>query len=140
MRFLLFIITLIFSTKISLSDSIIDCNNFKGSQIYELNGKLINEDDAYSGQTIKIHISKNENIPPKVEWIGRNKFMVPIAWGKASQKEEWINFFHYNPDVYRVYTFFQKKSQLALVEIQTQLFTGASNVKSYIGSCNFYKK
>ena len=139
MKYLLFVIFVFLSSKISLANSVIDCKNFKGSQIFEMDGKLINDNDAYTGQVIKLHIPKDQNKNPEVEWIGRNSFKVPIVWGDASQKEGWVNFFHYHPDVYRVYTFFQRKRQLALVEIQTQLFTGATNVKSFIGSCKFYK-
>ena len=120
----------------SFSNTVIECKNFIGSQVIDNKGKITNLDDGYSGQIIRIYIDKDEKVEPSVEWQGPlNNFKVKIQEGFISKREGWVNYLHYHPDVFRLYTFFWKKSQMSLVETAAQLGTGVPKIKTFIGKC-----
>jgi len=138
-RLILGLILTAFCSKLSFSNTIIHCKDFKGSTIYKDDkGNSINKSDGYSQQDLKITISDMNSKTQQVKWLNEQ---TPVELVANSEKDGWMAFHQtYFANVYRVFTYFGKTKEMAIVEIQTHLYNEVGNVKSLLGYCNLYEE
>lgn len=122
----------------ALATTTIHCEDFRGSTIYkDKTGKPVNNNDGYSQQGLKIIISDMNSSTQKVKWLNQT---TPIELIASSEKDGWMTFHQtYFANVHRIFTYFGKTNEMAIVEIQTHLFNEVGNVKSFLGNCKIYK-
>ena len=111
------------------------CDNIQGTSTKYINNKISANGDGYRGTTITLLIdTDNRNFT--ATWAGKNNFtdkMMPVA----TSPDGWMTFLAPRKSVIRTYTLFVEPgiTVLGLTESQTQLMTGAPQIRSYFGTC-----
>jgi len=110
----------------------ISCKNFEGVSVDYSPGKPDLSRDGYSGMTITLRI--DDSGETTVTYSGSNQRTDILDIESAN--DDFISWSKYFNDVHKIYTVYPKQSLMSLTEIQTQLFSGAPQVRVYMGKCN----
>ena len=130
---ILFTTILILLTQFAVSETqSISCKNFEGVSVDYSPGKPDLSRDGYSGMTITLRI--DDSGETTVTYSGSNQRTDILDIESAN--DDFISWSKYFNDVHKIYTVYPKQSLMSLTEIQTQLFSGAPQVRVYIGKCN----
>ena len=108
-----------------------NCSNFNGSSVDYANGKSSVSADGYSGTTISIIVGKNGT--GTVTYKGNNNRTDAISLLSASS--DFMTFYKTFNDVHKLYTLYYESAVLSIIEIQTQLYSGDPQVRTFIGKC-----
>ncbi len=130
---ILFTTILILLTQFAVSETqSISCKNFEGVSVDYSPGKPDLSRDGYSGMTITLRI--DDSGETTVIYSGSNQRTDILNIESAN--DDFISWSKYFNDVHKIYTVYPKQSLMSLTEIQTQLFSGAPQVRVYMGKCN----
>ena len=130
---ILFTTILILLTQFAVSETqSISCKNFEGVSVDYSPGKPDLSRDGYSGMTITLRI--DDSGETTVTYSGSNQRTDILDIESAN--DDFISWSKYFNDVHKIYTVYLKQSLMSLTEIQTQLFSGAPQVRVYMGKCN----
>ena len=130
---ILFTTILILLTQFAVSETqSISCKNFEGVSVDYSPGKPDLSRDGYSGMTITLRI--DDAGETTVIYSGSNQRTDILDIESAN--DDFISWSKYFNDVHKIYTLYPKQSLMSLTEIQTQLFSGAPQVRVYMGKCN----
>jgi len=130
---ILFTTILILLTQFAVSETqSISCKNFEGVSVDYSPGKPDLSRDGYSGMTITLRI--DDSGETTVTYSGSNQRTDILDIESAN--DDFISWSKYFNDVHKIYTVYPKQSLMSLTEIQTQLFSGAPQVRVYMGKCN----
>tara|TARA_B100000035_G_scaffold286370_1_gene270623 strand:- start:838 stop:1236 length:399 start_codon:yes stop_codon:yes gene_type:complete len=130
---ILFTTILILLTQFAVSETqSISCKNFEGVSVDYSPGKPDLSRDGYSGMTITLRI--DDSGETTVIYSGSNQRTDILDIESAN--DDFISWSKYFNDVHKIYTVYPKQSLMSLTEIQTQLFSGAPQVRVYMGKCN----
>ena len=130
---ILFTTILILLTQFAVSETqSITCKNFEGVSVDYSPGKPDLSRDGYSGMTITLRI--DDSGETTVIYSGSNQRTDILDIESAN--DDFISWSKYFNDVHKIYTVYPKQSLMSLTEIQTQLFSGAPQVRVYMGKCN----
>ena len=130
---ILFTTILILLTQFAVSETqSISCKNFEGVSVDYSPGKPDLSRDGYSGMTITLRI--DDSGKTTVIYSGSNQRTDILDIESAN--DDFISWSKYFNDVHKIYTVYPKQSLMSLTEIQTQLFSGAPQVRVYMGKCN----
>ena len=130
---ILFTTILILLTQFAVSETqSITCKNFEGVSVDYSPGKPDLSRDGYSGMTITLRI--DDSGETTVTYSGSNQRTDILDIESAN--DDFISWSKYFNDVHKIYTVYPKQSLMSLTEIQTQLFSGAPQVRVYMGKCN----
>ena len=130
---ILFTTILILLTQFAMSETqSISCKNFEGVSVDYSPGKPDLSRDGYSGMTITLRI--DDSGETTVTYSGSNQRTDILDIESAN--DDFISWSKYFNDVHKIYTVYPKQSLMSLTEIQTQLFSGAPQVRVYMGKCN----
>ena len=130
---ILFTTILILLTHFAVSETqSISCKNFEGVSVDYSPGKPDLSRDGYSGMTITLRI--DDSGETTVTYSGSNQRTDILDIESAN--DDFISWSKYFNDVHKIYTVYPKQSLMSLTEIQTQLFSGAPQVRVYMGKCN----
>ena len=130
---ILFTTILILLTQFAVSETqSISCKNFEGVSVDYSPGKPDLSRDGYSGMTITLRI--DDAGETTVIYSGSNQRTDILDIESAN--DDFISWSKYFNDVHKIYTVYPKQSLMSLTEIQTQLFSGAPQVRVYMGKCN----
>ena len=130
---ILFTTILILLTQFAVSETqSISCKNFEGVSVDYSPGKPDLSRDGYSGMTITLRI--DDSGKTTVIYSGSNQRTDILDIESAN--DDFISWSKYFNDVHKIYTVYLKQSLMSLTEIQTQLFSGAPQVRVYMGKCN----
>ena len=130
---ILFTTILILLTQFAVSETqSISCKNFEGVSVDYSPGKPDLSRDGYSGMTITLRI--DDSGKTTVIYSGSNQRTDILDIESAN--DDFISWSKYFNDVHKIYTIYLKQSLMSLTEIQTQLFSGAPQVRVYMGKCN----
>ena len=130
---ILFTSILILLTQFAVSETqSISCKNFEGVSVDYSPGKPDLSRDGYSGMTITLRI--DDSGETTVTYSGSNQRTDILDIESAN--DDFISWSKYFNDVHKIYTVYPKQSLMSLTEIQTQLFSGAPQVRVYMGKCN----
>lgn len=130
---ILFTTILILLTQFAVSETqSISCKNFEGVSVDYSPGKPDLSRDGYSGMTITLRI--DDSGETTVTYSGSNQRTDILDIESAN--DDFISWSKYFNDVHKIYTLYPKQSLMSLTEIQTQLFSGAPQVRVYMGKCN----
>lgn len=130
---ILFTTILILLTQFAVSETqSISCKNFEGVSVDYSAGKPDLSRDGYSGMTITLRI--DDSGETTVIYSGSNQRTDILDIESAN--DDFISWSKYFNDVHKIYTVYPKQSLMSLTEIQTQLFSGAPQVRVYMGKCN----
>mgnify|MGYP001352258994 FL=1 len=130
---ILFTTILILLTQFAVSETqSITCKNFEGVSVDYSPGKPDLSRDGYSGMTITLRI--DDSGKTTVIYSGSNQRTDILDIESAN--DDFISWSKYFNDVHKIYTIYLKQSLMSLTEIQTQLFSGAPQVRVYMGKCN----
>ena len=130
---ILFTTILILLTQFAVSETqSISCKNFEGVSVDYSPGKPDLSRDGYSGMTITLRI--DDSGETTVIYSGSNQRTDILDIESAN--DDFISWSKYFNDVHKIYTVYLKQSLMSLTEIQTQLFSGAPQVRVYMGKCN----
>ena len=124
---------LILLTQFAVSETqSISCNNFEGVSVDYSPGKPNLSRDGYSGMTITLRIDDSGKTTAIYSGSNQRTDIIDIE----SANDDFISWSKYFNDVHKIYTVYPKQSMMSLTEIQTQLFSGAPQVRVYMGKCN----
>ena len=124
---------LILLTQFAVSETqSISCNNFEGVSVDYSPGKPNLSRDGYSGMTITLRIDDSGKTTAIYSGSNQRTDIIDIE----SANDDFISWSKYFNDVHKIYTVYPKQSLMSLTEIQTQLFSGAPQVRVYMGKCN----
>jgi hypothetical protein len=129
---LLFIFTLGINLSADNEFGII-CKNFSGSSLDFEGGKPNISKDGYSGTTIKFSAGSSGGL---VEYSGNvnRKDAVKVL---AGSEDGFYSFYQNFSDVHKIYTvYLSDPIVLSITELQTQLYNGNPQVRTFMGSCN----
>ena len=130
---ILFTTILILLTQFAMSETqSISCKNFEGVSVDYSPGKPDLSRDGYSGMTITLRI--DDSGETTVIYSGSNQRTDILDIESAN--DDFISWSKYFNDVHKIYTVYPKQSLMSLTEIQTQLRSGAPQVRVYMGKCN----
>ena len=130
---ILFTTILILLTQFAVSETqSISCKNFEGVSVDYSPGKPDLSRDGYSGMTITLRI--DDSGETTVNYSGRNQRTDILDIESAN--DDFISWSKYFNDVHKIYTVYLKQSLMSLTEIQTELFSGAPQVRVFMGKCN----
>ena len=130
---ILIISILILLTQFAVSETqSISCNNFEGVSVDYSPGKPNLSRDGYSGMTITLRIDDSGKTTAIYSGSNQRTDIIDIE----SANDDFISWSKYFNDVHKIYTVYPKQSLMSLTEIQTQLFSGAPQVRVYMGKCN----
>ncbi len=130
---ILIISILILLTQFAVSETqSISCNNFEGVSVDYSPGKPNLSRDGYSGMTITLRIDDSGKTTAIYSGSNQRTDIIDIE----SANDDFISWSKYFNDVHKIYTVYPKQSMMSLTEIQTQLFSGAPQVRVYMGKCN----
>ena len=130
---ILFTTILILLTQFAVSETqSISCKNFEGVSVDYSPGKPDLSRDGYSGMTITLRI--DDSGETTVIYSGSNQRTDILDIESAN--DDFISWSKYFNDVHKIYTVYPKQALMSLTEIQTQLFSGAPQVRVYMGKCN----
>ena len=132
MKFILiFIISISSFLALSAESLSISCSNIQGNSIDSFGGKSVTSKDGYSGTNIKLTVTGSS---AKVTYTGKVNRTDELKLVTGS-KDGWLIFSVGFSDVYKLYTIYPKEMILSLVEIQTQLYSGNPQVRSFMATC-----
>ena len=124
---------LILLTQFAFSETqSISCNNFEGVSVDYSPGKPNLSRDGYSGMTITLRIDDSGKTTAIYSGSNQRTDIIDIE----SANDDFISWSKYFNDVHKIYTVYPKQSLMSLTEIQTQLFSGAPQVRVFMGKCN----
>ena len=130
---ILFTTILILLTQFAVSETqSISCKNFEGVSVDYSPGKPDLSRDGYSGMTITLRIDDSGETTVTYSGSNQRTDILDIE----SAYDDFISWSKYFNDVHKIYTVYPKQSLMSLTEIQTQLFSGAPQVRVYMGKCN----
>ena len=130
---ILIISILILLTQFAVSETqSISCNNFEGVSVDYSPGKPNLSRDGYSGMTITLRIDDSGKTTAIYSGSNQRTDIIDIE----SANDDFISWSKYFNDVHKIYTVYPKQSMMSLTEIQTQLFSGAPQVRVYMDKCN----
>ena len=130
---ILFTTILILLTQFAVSESYsISCKNFEGVSVDYSPGKPDLSRDGYSGMTITLRIDYSGETTVIYSGSNQRTDILDIE----SINDDLISWSKYFDDVHKIYTVYPKQSLMSLTEIQTQLFSGAPQVRVFMGKCN----
>ena len=130
--FIIIIISLVSYSSFSKETiAAVSCSNIKGNSLDLVNGRVITDDDGYSGTSISLVVGDSGAI---VQYTGRVSRTDEVELIMASS-EGWMTFGKRFDDVLKLYTIYPEDMILSLVEIQTQVLTGAPQVRSFMATC-----
>lgn len=130
---ILFTTILILLTQFAVSETqSISCKNFEGVSVDYSPGKPDLSRDGYSGMTITLRIDDSGETTVIYSGSNQRTDILDIE----SVNDDFISWSKYFNDVHKIYTVYPKQSLMSLTEIQTQLFSGAPQVRVYMGKCN----
>ena len=109
----------------------ISCSNIQGNSLDSSGVKSVTSKDGYSGTKIKLTVTGSS---AKVTYTGRVNRTDELKLVTGS-KDGWIIFSAGFSDVYKLYTIYPKEMILSLVEIQTELYSGNPQVRSFMATC-----
>ena len=109
----------------------ISCSNIKGNSLDLVGGRAVTDDDGYAGTKISLVIGDSGAMVQYTGRVSRTDELTLIT----SSTEGWMTFAKRFDDVLKLYTIYPKDMTLSLVEIQTQILTGAPQVRSFMASC-----
>ena len=128
---LTFIISISSFLAISAEPLSISCSNIQGNSLDSSGGKAATSKDGYSGTKIKLTVTDSS---AKVTYTGRVNRTDELKLVTGS-KDGWLIFSAGFSDVYKLYTIYPKKMILSLVEVQTELYSGNPQVRSFMATC-----
>ena len=130
---ILFTTLLILLTQFAVSETqSITCKNFEGVSVDYSLGKPDLSRDGYSGMTITLRIDDSGTTTAIYSGSNQRTDILDIE----SANDDFISWSKYFNDVHKIYTVYFKQSLMSLTEIQTELFSGAPQVRVYMGKCN----
>ena len=130
---ILFTTILILLTQFAVSETqSISCKNFEGVSVDYSPGKPDLSRDGHSGMTITLRI--DDSGETTVIYSGSNQRTDILDIESAN--DDFISWSKYFNDVHKIYTVYLKQSLMSLTAIQTELFSGAPQVRVYMGKCN----
>jgi len=133
MKYLQIILLCLIGLQLSAADKIgVTCKNFTGSSLEFEKGKVNSYEDGYSGTTVEFAVGTNGGIVKYSGNVNRTDAVEMLA----GSKDGFISYYKAFQDVHKIYTLYSSfPMALSIVEIQTQLYSGHPQVRTFIGSC-----
>ena len=130
---ILITVTLILLTQFAFSETLsFSCKNFEGVSVDYTSGKPNLSRDGYSGMTITLSIEDSGKTTVIYSGTNQRTDILDIE----SANNDFISWSKYFSDVHKIYTVYPKQSLMSLTEIQTELYSGAPQVRVFMGKCD----
>lgn len=111
-----------------------ECSDIKGVGFFYKEGKFVQYNDGYSGQTIEV--TKTEGGSTwSVEWKGKNRFSGKGIQVLFNEDQVWVSFITPFKEVLRTYTLHLRDKVLFFSEMQTQFLTLAPESRVFVAKC-----
>ena len=117
---------------LSANDIGLSCGNFTGVSLDYENGSPKASKDGYSGTNINIAVGQAGGL---IKYTGRINRTDDVRL-LAGSKDGYLSYYKTFNDVHKIYTIFTSDPiVLSITEIQTRLYDGTPQIRTFMGNC-----